>query len=53
MLFDLAESNQPNQMIFGKPGKGRGYYLKRRMVMSYAIRQPLSAIKLVVNLFKA
>ncbi|MGQ2285148.1 hypothetical protein [Leuconostoc pseudomesenteroides] len=53
MLFELSESNQLNQMISGKPGKGRGYYLKRRVVVIYAIRHPLRAIKLVVNFFKA
>lgn len=52
-LFELAESNHSNLMIFGKPGKGRAYYLKRRMVLFYAIRHPLNAMKLVVNLIKA
>lgn len=54
MIFrnDLGDKNT-NLMITGEPGKGRGHYVKRRMVMIYALRHPLIAIKGVVNSIKA
>lgn len=50
MIFDVDGAHSgPNQMISGKPGKGRGYYVKRRLSMIYVIRHPLVAIKFLFN----
>lgn len=54
MIFDVDEEySGSNLMISGKPGKGRGYYLKRRLLVIYAVRHPLIVIKWVVNSIKA